>query len=169
LINKEFEMLTNAVMKGLLDPILTGVNLLNARMLAKNRGIRITEGKREDAGDFKDMIILNVKTEKEETEIKGILLGDEPRIVDIEGYAVDLVPKGDFLVVKHDDRPGMIGKIALSLGENNINIGSMQVGRKEVGGIQLMVLTVDHKINKKILNVISGLDGIKKVNRVKVP
>jgi D-3-phosphoglycerate dehydrogenase len=137
--------------------------------MAKNMGIRITEGRREDAGDYQNMIILKVNTDEEETEIKGALLGEEARIVGIEGYTVDLAPKGEIMLVKHEDRPGMIGRVALSLGENNINIGLMQVGRKEVGGIQLMVLTVDQKIPKDVLSAICAIKGIEKVKMVEMP
>jgi D-3-phosphoglycerate dehydrogenase len=167
---KEFSALTNAALKGILDPILTeGINLWNAPVMAKNMGIRITEGRREDAGDYQNMIILKVNTDEEETEIKGALLGEEARIVGIEGYTVDLAPKGEIMLVKHEDRPGMIGRVALSLGENNINIGLMQVGRKEVGGIQLMVLTVDQKIPKDVLSAICAIKGIEKVKMVEMP
>jgi D-3-phosphoglycerate dehydrogenase len=62
----------------------------------------------------------------------------------------------------------MIGKIATSLGEHGINIGSMQVGRKRVGEVQLMVLTVDQKISKKVLEDIAGVDGIDKADVVEV-
>jgi D-3-phosphoglycerate dehydrogenase len=166
---RELNALTNSLLKGILEPILTsGVNLLNAPVLARNRGIRITEGKREDAEDYESMIILDVKTDEEGTQVKGTLLGERPRIVEIDGYKVDFEPKGDFLLVKHEDKPGMIGRVALSLGENKINIGSMQVGRKEVGGIQLMVLTVDHEVPSEVLDTIYSIDGIKMVKTAKM-
>jgi D-3-phosphoglycerate dehydrogenase len=166
---RELNALTNSLLKGILEPILTsGVNLLNAPVLARNRGIRITEGKRDDAEDYESMIILGVKTDEEGTQVKGTLLGERPRIVEIDGYKVDFEPKGDFLLVKHEDKPGMIGRVALSLGENKINIGSMQVGRKEVGGIQLMVLTVDHEVPNEVLDTIYSIDGIKMVKTAKM-
>lgn len=162
-------ILTNSLLKGLLTPILTeGVTLLNAPIVAKNRGIAVTEGKREDSEKFQNLIILKAKTPDSEIEIKGTVSGDEVRIVSIGGYGVDFVPRGKILLVKHKDSPGMIGKIATSLGEHNINIGSMQVGRKQVGGVQLTVLTVDHKISKEALKAISVVDGIEKVNVVEV-
>ena len=165
----DISILTNALLKGLLTPILTeGITLLNAPIVAKNRGIGMTEGRREDSEKFQNLIVLGVKTDDSEIEIKGTLLGEEARIVSIEGYGVDLVPRGKILLVKHKDRPGMIGRIAMSLGEHGINIGSMQVGRKQVGGVQLMVLTVDHKISKEALEDIASVDGIEEANVVEV-
>ena len=161
----DVSVLTNSLLKGLLAPILSeGVTLLNAPIVAKNRGIGVTEGKREDSEKFQNLIILGVKTNSGEIEVKGTLSGEEVRIVSIEGYGVDIIPKGKILLVKHKDRPGMIGRIATSLGKHGINIGSMQVGRKRVGGIQLMVLTVDQKVSKKALGSIASIDGIKKVD-----
>ncbi|MFQ6136167.1 MAG: phosphoglycerate dehydrogenase [Candidatus Hydrothermarchaeales archaeon] len=158
-------VLTNSILMGLLTPILTGsINLLNAPLVAKKRGIRITEGKREDAEEYQNMIILNVKTERAEIELKGTMFGgEEARIVGINGYKVDLVPAGRILLVKHEDRPGMIGAVASSLGKHKINIGFMQVGRKERGGIQLMVLKVDQTVPEEVLNLIGSIDGIKEI------
>ena len=165
----DISVLTNSMLKGLLAPILTeGITLLNAPTVAKNRGIGVTEGKREDSEKFQNLIVLGVKTNSSEMEIKGTLSGGEARIVSIDGYALDLVPRGKILLVKHEDRPGMIGKIATSLGEHGINIGSMQVGRKRVGEVQLMVLTVDQKISKKVLEDITSVDGIDKADVVEV-
>ncbi len=169
LLNLEFTALTNSILKGILEPILTGgVNMFNAGILAKNRGIRITEGKREDSGDYRNMVILNVKTTEDETIVDGTLLGEKPRIIGIDGYEIDLAPKGEILIVLHEDKPGMIGKVASTLGDHKINIGSMQVGRKEVGGLQLMVLTVDHEVPPEVSDAICKIDGIKAVKTVRM-
>lgn len=162
-------ILTNSVLKGLLSPILTeGITLINAPTVAKNRGIGLTEGKREDSEKFQNLMVLRAKTSKEDIEVEGTMLGGEARIVSIEGYAIDLIPRGKILIVKHKDSPGMIGKIATSLGEHDINIGSMQVGRKQVGEIQLMVLTIDNKISKEALEDITSVEGIERVKFVEI-
>ncbi len=167
--DKGSNILTNSIIKGLLSPILTGgVNLLNASILAKNRGIKITESKREEVERFDNMIILDVKAGRYNIQIKGSVVGEEKRIVGIERYSVDLIPRGKMLLVKHEDRPGMIGKVATLLGDGGINIGAMQVGRKKVGGTQLMVLSVDHDTPKKILDAIKGIKGVKKVEVVEL-
>jgi D-3-phosphoglycerate dehydrogenase len=159
---KDLEVLSNAALSGLLSPILTeSVNLLNAPLVAKNRGIRVTQGRREDAEKYGNLIILGVKTNKEETVVKGSLLGErEARIVDVDGYALDLMPRGRILIVRHEDKPGMIGRVALCLGNNAINIASMQVGRKEKGGVQLMALMVDQRVPKRVIKEITGIKGV---------
>ncbi|MDI6654891.1 MAG: NAD(P)-dependent oxidoreductase, partial [Candidatus Hydrothermarchaeota archaeon] len=166
---EEMNVLTNAALSGLLSPILSeSVNLLNAPIVAKNRGIRVTEGRREDSEKFGNLIILKMRTDREETEVKGTLLGEEARIVGIDGYSLDLAPKGEILLVKHEDRPGMIGKVALSLGKQKINIATMQVGRKEIGGTQLMAITVDQQVPKEVLRTISKIGGVEKALAVEI-
>jgi D-3-phosphoglycerate dehydrogenase len=152
------EVLTSAILKGFLDPILTGgVNLMNASVIAKNRGLSVTEGRREDAERYQDLIVLD--TNHGETEVKVTLLGgEEPRIVGINGYSVDVMPRGKFFIVEHDDRPGMIGQITTILGEHHINIGSMHVGRKE--GSQLMVSSVDHEVKGEVLKAVKDIKGV---------
>jgi len=166
---EEMNVLTNAALSGLLSPILSeSVNLLNAPIVAKNRGIRVTEGRREDSEKFGNLMILKIRTDREETEVKGTLLGEEARIVSIDGYSLDLAPKGEILLVKHEDRPGMIGEVALSLGKQKINIATMQVGRKEIGGMQLMAITVDQQVSKEVLRTISKIGGVEKALAVEI-
>lgn len=165
---KDFQdlgVLTNALLCGLLAPILTeGINLFNAPIIARNRGIRVTEGKREGSERYQNLIDLKVRTDVLETTIKGTVLGgEEARIVEVEGYLLDLIPRGKILLVRHEDRPGMIGKVAMALGERGINIGSMQVGRREVGELQLMVLTVDQEVDQKVLDEVKEIAGVERV------
>ncbi|NOZ77304.1 MAG: phosphoglycerate dehydrogenase [Euryarchaeota archaeon] len=157
------EVLTSSVLKGYLSPILTGgVNLMNAGVIAKNRGISVTEGRRDEAEKYQDLIILNAMADGEEVEVKATLLGgEEPRIVGIIGYEVDITPEGKFFIVEHDDRPGMIGQITTELGKHDINIDAMHVGRRE--GSQLMVTSVDKELKEDILEKIRNIKGVKKV------
>lgn len=165
--NPDLKILTNSVLSGLLSPILSqDVNLLNAPIIARNRGIRVTEGRREGAEKFESMIMLRVKTNKDKSEVSGTLLGSEQKITGIDGYAVDLHPDGSILLVKHEDRPGMIGKVATSLGRRKINIASMQVGRRQ--NVQLMALKVDQRVSGDALSAIGKIRGIKKVVAVEL-
>ena len=167
---KEQTVLCNAVLSGLLSPILTErVNLLNAPVVAKNRGIRVTIGKREDSESYGNLMLLEVKSDQGESLVKGCLHGEkEPRIVEVDGYSLELAPEGRILLVRHDDRPGMIGRVALGLGNNGINIAAMQVGRKEKGGVQLMILMVDQLVPEEVVKEISAIDGVKDVKAVEM-
>ncbi len=164
-VREYLEALTGAVLKGVLSPILTGgVNLLNARVLARNRGIRVTEASREDAGSYQGLLEVELSGDAGTVSVAGTLIGDEARVVRIGRYAVELAPQEVMLLVEHDDRPGMIGRVATLLGEHGINIGAMQVGRYEKGGRQLMVLSIDEPATKEVLEGIGRIDGVHSVN-----
>ncbi len=158
------EALTGAALKGVLSPILTGgVNLLNSKVLAKNRGIRVTEASREDAGSYQGLLEVVLTSDSGEVSVAGTLIGEEVRVVSIGRYAVELAPHDTMLLVEHEDKPGMIGRVATLLGEHGINIGAMQVGRYERGGKQLMVLSVDEPAPRQVLERIEGIDGVHSV------
>ena len=92
--------------------------------------------------------------------MKGTLFGKEGRIVMINDYRVDFVPKGWLMIGPHIDRPGIIGKVGTILGSHGINIASMQVGRSEKAGNQMMVLSVESAIPANVLEQLKAVDGI---------
>ncbi|MDI6889219.1 MAG: phosphoglycerate dehydrogenase [Methanocellales archaeon] len=154
--------LTIAVLKGILNRVLSEpVNFVNAPVIAKSRGIKVVESKIGATEDFADLITVTAKTPKGKKSVAGTLFGKkDARIVRIDGYHVDAVPSGHMLVSAHIDKPGIIGRVGTILGENNINIAGMQVGREKTGGRAVMVLNVDSAVPDKILKQIEKVDGI---------
>jgi D-3-phosphoglycerate dehydrogenase len=143
-----------AAIKGLLSRATDeAVNFVNADYLAEQRGIKVTETKRSETHDYVSMVILRSETPNGPVEIGAALVGknDEPRIVTMFGYDVDVAPSKNMLFFFHVDKPGMIGKVGTILGQNGVNIASMQVGRLEQGGRALMILTVDSAIEPDVL------------------
>ncbi|HHV73008.1 MAG TPA: phosphoglycerate dehydrogenase [Clostridia bacterium] len=165
---QEVGPLTNAVLKGFLRPSMQdAVNAVNAPIIAKERGIKVTESKVSEEEDFASLITICVYTDKGEYTAAGTLFGrKDPRIVKINGYRVDAFPSEHMLVVMHTDRPGIIGRVGMLLGKENINIAGMQVGREEVGGEAIMVMEVDSSVPDRILEEIEQIDGIKKVDQI---
>lgn len=154
------DILTRTILQGILNPILTEpVNKISAPIIAKNRGISITESKCSDVDDLKTTLKLNIKTNEDELTIVGTYK-DEVKIIEINEYPVDVTPNGNMLIVKYQDLPGTIGAIGQKLGEKEINIATMQVGRKEVGGDAVMVLTVDDSVSEEVINNIISLDNV---------
>ena len=156
------KMLTLAAVKGVLNPMLQeSVNYVSAQSVAKSRGIVVKEVKSKETQNFANLITLCVVTDKGEHKVAGTLFGQqEARIVAIDAYRVDARPKGCLLISPHTDRPGIIGRVGNILGDNNININSMQVGRSEELGQQLMVLGVDTLITDDVLTRIKQVEGI---------
>ena len=158
----ETGLVGRAVLKGLLQPILTeSVNLVNAPIIAENRGIRITESKSPAPEDYTSLLAVTVKTDGSQKEIEGTLFGKKDiRIVQIDGYPIDIVPEGFMLVTTHIDKPGVIGKVGTLLGGYDINIAGMHVGREDIGKRALMVLNVDDPIPESVMKQITELDGV---------
>ena len=155
------KMLTVAVIRGTLSPFLQeSVNYVNAPGMAKSRGIKVKEVKIKETDNFANLIKVRVTTDKDYCCVKGTLFGKEGRIVMINDYRVDFVPQGWLMIGPHIDRPGMIGKVGTILGSSGINIASMQVGRSEKAGNQMMVLAVESTIPQEVLEQLKAVDGI---------
>ena len=90
------------------------------------------------------------------------------RIVKVEGYVVDVVPHGHLLYIKNNDKPGSIGRVATKLAEKDINIATMQVGRDQIGGTAVMMLTVDNEVTTEDLAYVSQLENIDEVKAIKL-
>ena len=155
------KMLTVAVIKGALSPFLQeSINYVNAPGMAKSRGIKIKEVKMKETDNFANLLKVRVVTDKDYCCVKGTLFGKEGRIVMINDYRVDFVPQGWLMIGPHIDRPGIIGKVGTILGSSGINIASMQVGRSEKAGNQMMVLAVESLIPQEVLEKLKAVDGI---------
>lgn len=154
--------LTNTLLKGLLRPILKdAVNYVNAPLLAKNRGISVSESKSVDLEDYANLITVTVSSDRCTKTVSGTLFGkQDARIVRIDGYTIDAVPEGHMLVVPHIDKPKIIGPVGTLIGQHDINIASMQVGRKVIGGKAIMFLNVDSPVPQETIKEIEKIDGI---------
>ena len=147
------EPITIALLKGLLEPALgNGVNYVNALKVAKERDIRVTEEKSESLVEFANLISLEVETDKASGSLSGTLFSHAgPRIVRVDGYHVDIVPKGHILIALHDSKPGIIGKLGTILGDGGMNIAAMTLGRKEKERKELTVFNLDMAVPQEML------------------
>ncbi len=165
----ETSMLTRAVLKGLFEPIMKErVNYVNATVTAQNRGVAVVESKGTVTGDFYNMIKVVVSSKGKQFAVAGSVFGkNEVKVLRVNEFSFDLSPTPYMLVAMNDDKPGMIGQIGTLLGVSKVNIATMQVSRNKAGEA-MMFMTVDSVVNKETLNMIGGVDGIKKVNFVKL-
>ncbi|PIG95208.1 phosphoglycerate dehydrogenase [Gloeocapsopsis sp. IPPAS B-1203] len=152
-----------AALKGLLSQALRErVNYVNASIEAKERGIRVIETRDAAVRDYAGSLHLEAKGSLGEHSVTGALLGDsEIRITDIDEFPVNVPPSQNMLFTLHRDMPGIIGKIGSLLGSFNVNIASMQVGRKIVRGDAVMVLSLDDPLPDGILDEITKVSGIR--------
>lgn len=158
----EVAPISTAVLKGLLSTILDdSVNFVNAGLLAKTRGIKVSEKKSGQAENYASLITVIVQGGKCDKSVAGTVFSkNDPRIVMVDDYRVDAVPEGYMIVAPHIDKPKIIGKIGTLIGEANVNIATMQVGRRASGGKAVMLLGIDGVLNDKTLNEIAQVEGI---------
>ncbi len=163
LASKNTELITRAVLKGLFEPILgQDVNIVSAKTIAQERGITVEESRVERCKHYESLLEINVEGNGKEMYIAGTCFGEEYRVIKIDKYKVDFVPKGHYIISLHEDKPGVIGRVGTLFGKNNINIAGMIVGRysDKPGGIQLMLLLVDDPPTEEVLKEMTKLDGI---------
>jgi len=162
--------LTFALVKGILSPILKEtVNFINSLTLAKERGINIKEAKSSKAGEFVNLVQLELKTDKDSRKFAGTLSANKkPRIVKIDDFYVEVSPEGEMIVIQNWDRPGIIGNLGTLLGKHNINIASMTFGREKAGGKAITVLNVDSPISSELLDKIKKTENILAVKVIKL-
>ena len=139
---------------------------VNARAIAAARGITVVEQRTTRAGEFSNLITLSADGDGRTTRVAATLLLNEPHIVRLDDFRIDVVPQGTFLMSWHADRPGVIGAIGTLLGRNNINIASMQVGRNHPRGDAVMILSVDDPVPDAILAEIRQIPGMTDVQSV---
>lgn len=150
-------LISTAVLKGILSSALdTNVNLVNANILAAERGIHLSEIKSSIARDFANLVTVSANG----NIVTGTLFGNDRRIVEINNFRVDVDPHARILICPHINRPGVIGAVGMLLAKYNINISSMQVGKAEIEGRNLMVLTVDNPIPQTVLDEMKALEPI---------
>ncbi len=153
-----------AALTGLLRPLLDSVNMVSAPIIARERDIRCTEVKRDEATDYETLIRLTVTTERMSRSVAGTLFGgSRPRIVAIKDIPVEAEIGPHMLYITNCDKPGVIGDLGHTLGEAKVNIATFHLGRADEGGDAIALLQVDQAVDKALLEKIAALPNILQV------
>ncbi|MDT0576174.1 phosphoglycerate dehydrogenase [Croceicoccus sp. F390] len=156
--------ITGAVLSGLMQQYSQSVNMVNAPFLAKERGLDVREIRHEREGVFQTLVRVTVGTSAGNRSVAGTLFGKaEPRLVEIFGIGIEAELAGNMMYIVNDDQPGFIGRIGTLLGENDINIGTFHLGRRQTGGEAVLLLSVDHRVPEAVLQKACRLDGVRVV------
>ncbi len=156
---------TTAVLKGLLTAIVKDdVNYVNAKIIAKERGIKVTETTSSESEDYINLITVRVVTTRMESTVAGTIFGkSDSRVVRINTFRLEMIPKGHLALIHNIDTPGSIGEIGTTLGKHHINIGRMQVGQEEEGDRNIIFLCTDTPIPANVLEALKKLRTVKSV------
>ncbi len=150
---------STAVLKGLLaSAVKDDVNFVNAKIIAKERGIKILETSSSESEDYLNLITVKAITTGATTIVAGTIFGKhDPRVVKINNFRLELIPRGHLALIQNKDQPGAIGSIGTVLGEHKINIARMQVGQEEDGERNIIFLRTDASFNDEVLERLRSL------------
>ena len=156
--------LNAAVLKGLLSPLLEGVNMVSAPVMANQRGIDVSDIRHDRRSNYQTLIRLTITTEKQTRSVAGTLFADDkPRLVNVKGVPMEAELSEHMLYVNNIDRPGLIGGLGTILGRAGVNIGSFHLGRTEPGGDAIALVEVDGEISSKVLQSVENLPNVLQV------
>ncbi len=170
---KGTRLLSAAFAAGLLEHAMaSGVNIVNAEMLLRERGIELVEQRTTDIGDFTSMITAEVVTEQKTSLASGTLFGNNmPRLVQKGDCRLESYLDGILLIFAHRDTPGVIGRVGNVFGRHQVNIAQMSVGRAatQPGGDAIGILALDSAPPAEALAEVLAVEGVSQGWIVKLP
>jgi D-3-phosphoglycerate dehydrogenase len=168
--SRNTRLVTAAFAAGLLESAIEDVNIVNAEMLLRDRGIELVEQSRTDPGAFSSVVAVDLVSGDRVHRAAGTLFGHAmPRLVQLEGHRLEAYLDGVLLVFTHQDVPGIIGRVGTALGQLGVNIAQMTVGRSAPGGDAIGVLNLDQEPSAEALAALASCPGIRSTRVVKLP
>ncbi|MCX7378033.1 MAG: phosphoglycerate dehydrogenase [Alphaproteobacteria bacterium] len=150
--------LSAAVLAGLLSPVMHGANMVNAPILARERGIDVAETVHDRPSEYQTLVRVTVTTDESTRTVAGTLFaGSKPRIVEIKGIRVEADFGRHMLYVTNHDKPGFIGRFGATLAGAGINIATFHLGRAEAGGDAICLVSVDERVPDDVLAMVRTL------------
>ena len=168
--SRNTRLVTAAFAAGLLESAIEDVNIVNAEMLLRDRGIELVEQSRTDPGAFSSVVAVDLVSGDRVHRAAGTLFGHAmPRLVQLEGHRLEAYLDGVLLVFTHQDVPGIIGRVGTAFGQLGVNIAQMTVGRSAPGGDAIGVLNLDQEPSAEALAAVLACPGIRSARVVKLP
>jgi len=169
LVGSNTEPLTTQVTQSLLEHHSNFVNAVNAREVARERGIALTEAFNEGKDEYPCRITVSVETEARSRSICGTLIQHQPRVIDVKGIALESTLGEHMLYIANQDAPGVIGHIGLTTSQCGINIANLRLGRVESGGDAIALLEIDNEPGSEELDKLRELPDINGVTYLHFP
>ena len=149
----------------LLAPLMEGVNMVNAPIIAKERGIEVSEITHEREPHYKSLIRVTVTSDRQTRDVAGTLFGSLPRLVSVSGVPLEAALGARMLYVTNDDKPGMIGGVGKVLGDAGVNIANFHLGRNETDPEKhaVALLEVDQEVSAELQKAVAALESVLQV------
>ncbi|QDP19838.1 phosphoglycerate dehydrogenase [Sphingomonas xanthus] len=156
--------ITGAVLAGLMGTYSQTVNMVNAPVLAKERGLDVREVRHDREGDYHTLVAVEAGTSDGVRRIAGTLFGNKaPRLVELFGVEIEADLAGMMIYIVNKDMPGFIGKLGTALGEAGINIATFNLGRRAALGEAVALVSVDGEVPAGVVKTLCALDGVRDV------
>ncbi len=136
------------------------VNLVNAPAVAAEMGLDLVEKTINARTEFNELLVMEAVRGDERCRVAGTVIGRSPRVVEIDGLYVDTNISGHFLLIRNDDRPGIVGAVGTALGDAQVNIANLSLARNKSQGNALTVIEVDEPLQPEVMDVMRGLPGV---------
>ena len=160
--------MTAAALYGVLKPTLQEINMVSAPQIAKDRGINVETTTRDQQGAYESYIRLTVVTERQERAVAGTVFANgKPRIIQVKNINMEAELTPSMLYVTNVDKPGHIGRLGTLLGTLGINIANFNLGRAEVGGDAIALLSIDGTLDEEQLKQVAALEGVKQAKSLR--
>ena len=156
--------ITAVLLKGLLSPQVNSVNMINAPIVAKERGIAVSEVKHDRKTDYQTLIRLTVTTENQTRDVAGTLFGGKlPRIVEVSSIKLEASVAPRMLYINNEDKPGLIGTLGNLLGGEGINIANFHLGRNDSKTEAIALVEIDQTTDSVLLEKVGKLPSVTRV------
>jgi D-3-phosphoglycerate dehydrogenase len=168
LCTKYSDVLTDAILKGILSPFIDeSVNLINARHYALERGFKLSETNKSEGKNFNDLITIKIGDSDNYKQLSAAVFGPgDYRIVEIDGFGIELQLEGDILMYQNIDKPGMLASVAGTLASHDVNIGALSLGREGKGSNAITAVTLDKQLDSDQIESIHNLDGVTNIKYI---
>ena len=154
--------LTSALLAGLIRPQVADVNMVSAPIMIKEKGVIVSEVKRDKTGVYDGYIKLTVTTEKQTRSVAGTVFSDgKPRFIQIKGINMDADVGPNMIYISNTDVPGMIGFMGTTLGNAGVNIATFNLGRRAQGGEAICLVSIDEAPPAAVLQAVAKLPQVK--------
>ncbi|NIT58307.1 MAG: phosphoglycerate dehydrogenase [Aliifodinibius sp.] len=162
------DVLTDSILKGILSHhVSESINLINARHYAEERGLNIRETTASQTKTFNDLITIKLDEGADYKKISATVFGENDyRIVEIDGFGIELRLEGDIIMYQNVDKPGMLASVSSALANQDINIANLSLGRTNKGENAITAVSVDKSMSDEELKPILNLDGVRALQYV---
>ncbi|MDP9250408.1 MAG: phosphoglycerate dehydrogenase [Chloroflexota bacterium] len=159
-----------AALAGLLEPVTDQrVNAVNADLVARERGLTISETTTDAADPFASLVSLRLGDGPDALTLAGSAAHGRPHLASVDGFAIDAELNGTILVTRHHDQPGIVGAVGTELAAARVNISSLELSRLSAAGEAMMFVSVDDPISPELLAAVRSIPGIVDAQVVELP